>query len=119
MAKKKIEEKKLNSDVKHSIMLRYFLLNPEKMWRFYRILYTANVLCHMQDTILQEINESFPYMTDQGIMQRMKNANKSFDRLLDGLYQSTKQIYHGNNVDDKYLQISDVASNCRRLLLIL
>lgn len=107
--KKKIREKDMKADMKHMVVMRNFLRNPEKMWKFMRMLYLSNVIAHIQDSLLQELESFAPYMCDQSVTQRMSNASKSFSRLVDSMYDATKQVYHSSNIDDKFCQIVDIA----------
>lgn len=81
---------KMGKDFKKMIVMRHLLRNPKEYWSYMRKLCLANVLCHMIDSIMQDLSEAAPYITDASLKQRMKNAEKSLDRLVDAMYAEIK-----------------------------
>lgn len=105
--KKTINIDKLPVDFRRAVVLRHFLKNPKKFYKFFRLLWLSNVLSHMGDSVIQELNEFAPLMMDSGIAQRMKNANKAYEGLVNAMYKQTKDVLNYN--DNNYMAVVDMA----------
>lgn len=103
---KKIKESKLTKDMKFSVVFKYFLEHPAVYEKYIHQLYLANILSHMMDGILQDLSGYAKYMTEPSMMQRMKNANKAFDHLVDHMYRETLAI---GATTESYQRIADDA----------
>lgn len=109
---KKIKEKNIDLTTKYSAVYRFFLNNPKYFELFMKKLYIANVLSHMMDSVMEDFNSFGKYMIDQSTKQKMSNANKAFDKLVDGLYKNTLQL--GVNAET-YSVVTDLAYSFQTL----
>ena len=104
--KKTINPEKLPRDYKYAAVFQHMLKNPREYFEFIQQIYLAAILGLMQDSLLQDIQDHGRCLVSQSLMQKMKNASKAMDSLVDTLMKETIAM-KDMNMSDYERQTSD------------